>query len=119
MMASESDLPLVLPPNITPSQFKTYLDRARDIVSASNVTVITSDTHPDLTGPNSYLSPAKAHDMYHILSKTHFLAVRILSCLTASVSIPSACLESLKTIAGGSIITFEALLLQNMPSYSP
>lgn len=81
IMTSEPDLPLVLPPDTTPSEFKTYIKRARQIVSSPNVTVITSDTHPDLTNPTSYLSPAKAHDMYHILSKTHFVAVRFLSQL--------------------------------------
>ncbi|KAJ4397695.1 hypothetical protein N0V93_001929 [Gnomoniopsis smithogilvyi] len=78
-MTSEPDLPLVLPPETTASQFKSYLTRAREIVNDSNVTVITSDAHPDLTGPNSYLSPAKAHDMYHILPKTHFLASAVVS----------------------------------------
>lgn len=76
IMTAEQDIPFVLPPDTTPSQFKEYVSRARLIVGASNVTVITSDAHPDLTGATSYMSPAKAHDMYNILPKTHFLAVR-------------------------------------------
>lgn len=76
IMTAEQDIPFALPPDTTPSQFKEYVDRARLIVGASNVTVITSDAHPDLTGATSYMSPAKAHDMYNILPKTHFLAVR-------------------------------------------
>lgn len=75
-MTTEQDIPFVLPPDTTPSQFKEYISHARLIVGASNVTVITSDTNSDLTGPTSYMSPAKAHDMYHIMPKTHFLAVR-------------------------------------------
>lgn len=80
-MTTEQDVPFVLPPDTTPSEFKEYVSRARLIVGASNVTVITSDAHPDLTGPSSYMSPAKSHDMYHILPKTHFLAVRFPSQL--------------------------------------
>lgn len=86
-MTTEQDIPFVLPPDTTPSQFKEYVSRARLIVGASNVTVITSDAHPDLTGQTSYMSPAKAHDMYHILPKTHFLAVRF--SLQLSISSPS------------------------------
>lgn len=83
-MATSPDVPFVLPPNTTPSQFSAYLKRVRAIVGDENVTVVTSDDHPDLSSPTSYLSPAKAHDMYHILPKTYFLA----SAVVAPRSVP-------------------------------
>ena len=68
--------PLMLPPGTSAEKFKQFTLRAAEICEQDNVTVITKSEelhHED------YLSPSKAHDMYHVLDKEYFVCSAVIS----------------------------------------
>lgn len=76
-----ADDPLVLPPGTTSQTFKNFTLRLGEAVGEGNVTVITNS---DELHHEDYMTPSKAHDMYHVLDKEYFLA----SAVVAPRSVP-------------------------------
>ena len=74
--SGETGEPLCLPPGTSWAKFKEFLLRAEDISGQENVTVITS---PEELHKGDYFEPSKAHDMYHLLGKDHFLSSAVIS----------------------------------------
>lgn len=68
--------PLRLPPGVTAESFQTFLGRVHEICGEENVQVISS---PDHLNNEDYLDPSKAHDMFHVLDKDHFIASAVVS----------------------------------------
>lgn len=68
--------PIVLPPNTSSQKFKDFIARTAEIVGEGNVTVITK---PEEFQQEHYMTPSKAHDMFHILEKEHFLASAVVA----------------------------------------
>jgi FAD/FMN-containing dehydrogenase len=71
-----TDSPLTLPPNTSSEKFTQFLARAAQIVDEHNVTVI---SRPEQFQQEEYMSPSRAHDMFHILDKAHFLASAVVA----------------------------------------
>ncbi|ROV97419.1 hypothetical protein VMCG_06937 [Cytospora schulzeri] len=69
-MVSDSAIPLVMPPGSDQLQFDAFVSHARDIVGAQNVTIVTGGDCFE----NTYLNPAKAHDMFHVFDSDYFIA---------------------------------------------
>jgi FAD/FMN-containing dehydrogenase len=63
--------PLVLPPGINAVTFGKFVGAAIQISGIENVTVITKSDQLD---KQHYLDPSKAHDMFHIVGKEHFVS---------------------------------------------
>lgn len=72
----DANVPLFLPPNTTAATFSTFVGRLTEVVSAGNVTVISDDQ--DLL-KEDYMDRSKAHDMFHILEKDHFVSSAIVA----------------------------------------
>lgn len=62
--------PLVLPPGTDQLQFDAFISRIKDIVGVQNVTIISGVGDVE----NTYMDPAKAHDMYHVFDSDYFIA---------------------------------------------
>jgi FAD/FMN-containing dehydrogenase len=74
--AQQSGDPLVLPPNTSSQTFKSYTQRAAAIVGIDNVTIISDESE---LSQESYLEPSKAHDMFNIADKTHFVCSAVVA----------------------------------------
>lgn len=68
--------PIVLPPRISSEKFHDFINRAVQVVGSENVTVI---REPDQFSQEDYMNPSRAHDMFHILEKEHFLTSAVVS----------------------------------------
>ncbi|KAF4468378.1 4-cresol dehydrogenase flavo subunit [Fusarium albosuccineum] len=79
-MASQSGQagvnPLVLPPGIEASAFHEFIAAAREITGSENVNIISKPEH---LGKDDYLDPSKAHDMFHITGKQHFVSSAVIA----------------------------------------
>ena len=74
--SSAARQPLVLPPKCSAAHFKTFVERAGDICSEENVTIICS---PEELDKEKYMDPSKAHDMYHVFEKEHFVSSAVIA----------------------------------------
>jgi len=63
--------PLTLPPNTSSSQFHDFVSRAREIVGAENVDIISDSVQ---LSKEYYTDPSKVHDMHNIVDKEYFVA---------------------------------------------
>lgn len=68
--------PIVLPPGISSQIFKDFTLKLAGVVGQENVTVISS---VEELSHESYLEPGKAHDMFHILDKDHFVSSAVVA----------------------------------------
>lgn len=68
--------PLVLPPNVDAPTFQKFTAAAAAITGSENVAIISKTA--DL-GKDDYRDPSKAHDMYHIVGKEHFVASAVVA----------------------------------------
>ena len=68
--------PLVLPPDTDSATFKQYLQKAEQIVSQDNVTIISKASELDRY---DYLKPAKASDMFYMMEKDYFVCSAVVA----------------------------------------
>ena len=68
--------PMVLPPHTTFERFETFIRRAGEVCGVGNVTIISDDAEIQ---NEDYTTPSKAHDMFHIVDKEHFLASAVIA----------------------------------------
>ncbi len=68
--------PIALPPGISSEDFKAYIKRAIAIVGEENINIITDK---DGLNKDSYLDPAKTHDMFHLFDKEYFVASAVIA----------------------------------------
>lgn len=64
--------PLVLPPGVDAQTFDKFIVAAEGITGRDNVTVVTKTCSH--LGKDDYKDPSKAHDMFHVLGKDHFVS---------------------------------------------
>ncbi|KAB8073642.1 hypothetical protein BDV29DRAFT_191603 [Aspergillus leporis] len=68
--------PFILPPKTDLPKFRAFLARVESIVDEANVQIIDSE---DDISKEKYMDPSKAHDMFHILEKTHFISSAVVA----------------------------------------
>lgn len=68
--------PMVLPPYTSASTFKTYLERAVDLVGQDNVTVISDKEE---LKKYDYFTPSKASDMFYVMDDDYFLCSAVIA----------------------------------------
>lgn len=68
--------PLVLPPNTHFEKFQRFTRAAADACGDENVTVISDDSE---LGNEHYMTPSKAHDMYHVVDKQYFVSSAVVA----------------------------------------
>ncbi|KAE8396633.1 hypothetical protein BDV23DRAFT_2933 [Aspergillus alliaceus] len=76
-----ADEPFVLPPNTDLPKFKAFLSCAASVIDEANVQVI--DIYDDIA-QEEYMNPSKAHDMFHVLEKTHFVSSAVVAPRTVA-----------------------------------
>lgn len=67
--------PLVLPPDIGRDTFRRFTESAAAITGPDNVTIISQSA--DLK--KDYRDPSKAHDMFHVVGKEHFISSAVIA----------------------------------------
>ncbi|KAI0876042.1 vanillyl alcohol oxidase [Hypoxylon argillaceum] len=72
----EAHDPVVLPPGVSSVKFHEFIIRAIQLVGIVNVTII---SNPDQFSQQDYMNSSKAHDMFHVLEKEHFLASAVVT----------------------------------------
>ncbi|KAK6068101.1 vanillyl-alcohol oxidase [Seiridium cupressi] len=73
---TEAGDPVVLPPRMSSRKFHDFIGRAVQVVGSENVTVIREPAH---FSQQDYANPSRAHDMFHVLEKEHFLASAVVA----------------------------------------
>ncbi|KAB8261992.1 hypothetical protein BDV32DRAFT_147987 [Aspergillus pseudonomiae] len=68
--------PIALPPNTNLTKFRAFISRVTSVVDETNVQIILSD---DDIAQEEYTDPSRAHDMFHILDKTHFISSAVVA----------------------------------------
>ncbi|KAF4982851.1 hypothetical protein FZEAL_1601 [Fusarium zealandicum] len=68
--------PLVLPPGIDGNVFNDFILAAAEVTGSDNVTVIAKTEQLD---KQHYLDQSKAHDMFHVTGKEHFVSSAVIS----------------------------------------
>lgn len=68
--------PLVLPPNTSFEKFQRFIRAAADACGDENVTVISDDSELE---NEHYMTPSKAHDMYHVVDKQYFVSSAVVA----------------------------------------
>ncbi|KAM5351008.1 hypothetical protein ACJ41O_003731 [Fusarium nematophilum] len=68
--------PLVLPPGVANDVFQEFITAATDISGIGNVVVISRDGQ---LSKDHYLDQSKAHDMFHLTGRGHFVSSAVIS----------------------------------------